>query len=94
MNTVFQVVLNVTEFGMNGREAVDAPRIDHEWLPELTTYEDGAIPQAALGALQKMGHTLKPRNRQGTAHSVFVDLATGTAYGVNDQRSSDSKAAK
>lgn len=93
INTVLQVVLNVTEFGMNGREAVDAPRIDHEWLPDVTTLEEG-VPAETLAKLRQMGHTLKPRDSQGRAHSIFVDPKDGVAYGVNDRRSSDSKAAK
>jgi hypothetical protein len=31
---------------------------------------------------------------QGDAHSIFYDAATKMAYGANDKRSSDSKAAK
>lgn len=94
MNTVLQVILNVTEFGMNGRNAVDAVRIDHEWLPDVTTYEDG-LPAETVEALTRMGHVLKPRRgSQGRAHSIFVDLTEGGVYGINDRRSSDSKAAR
>ena len=34
INTVLSVVLDVTEFGLNVREAVDAPRMHHQWLPD------------------------------------------------------------
>lgn len=94
INTVLQVVVNATEFGMSGREAIDLGRINHEWLPETTWVEDGRIPTAALDTLRKMGHVIRTRPRLGTAHSVFVDVRSGAAYGVNDIRSRDSKIAK
>ena len=94
INTVLQVVLNATAFDMSGRQAIDTGRINHEWLPDTTVVEDGRIPATTLDALGKMGHTISTRPRIGTAHSIFVDGRTGEAYGVNDTRSRDSKAAK
>src|SRR4029079_8294626 len=41
INTVFTVVLATTEFGMNVREAVDATRLHHQWLPDSVTIERG-----------------------------------------------------
>lgn len=94
INTLLNVVLNVTEFGMNARQAVDAGRHHHQWLPDTTTFEEGAISKAVLEQLQKMGHTVRMQGRQGDAHSILVDLQSGTAYGANDKRSADSKASK
>jgi gamma-glutamyltranspeptidase / glutathione hydrolase len=94
INTVLSVVLGVLEFGMNGREAVDSPRMHHQWLPDQTTFEDAAITPAVLAKLKSMGHNARMQGRQGDAHSILVDVASGIAYGVNDKRSSDSKAAK
>ena len=34
INTVLTVVLGVTEYGLTGREAVDLPRIHHQWMPD------------------------------------------------------------
>jgi gamma-glutamyltranspeptidase/glutathione hydrolase len=94
INTVFDIVLNVTEFGMNAREAVDAPRMHHQWLPDNTTLEANAIPQATLERLQQMGHTIRMQGGQGDGHSILVDPRTGIAYGANDKRSRDSKASR
>ena len=94
INTVLTVVLNVTAFGANGRQAVDAPRLHHQWLPDRTTIEEGALSEEALAALRALGHDIQARGRQGDAHSIYVDAKTGTIYGVNDKRSPDSKAAK
>ncbi len=94
INTVLCVVLGVTEFGMNGREAVDAMRMHNQWLPDETTLEDGPIAAEAAPRLRQMGHKVRVQGRQGDANSIFVDPASGTAYGVNDRRSPDGKAAK
>ncbi len=94
INTVLCVVLGVAEFGMSGREAVDSARMDHEWLPDETTLEEGATTADGLARLKAMGHNVRMRGTQGDGHSIFVDPAAGVAYGVNDKRSSDSKASK
>jgi len=92
INTVLNVILNVTAYGMTGREAVDAPRMHHQWLPDSITVEEGALSDEALAALRAMGHDVTMRGRQGDAHTIWVDSKTGTLYGVNDRRSADSKA--
>ncbi len=94
INTVFNIVLDVTEFGMNGREAVDAARMHHQWLPDIATLEADAVPEGTLERLRQMGHNVRMQGRQGDAHSIFVDPRTGVAYGSNDRRSGDSKVSK
>jgi gamma-glutamyltranspeptidase/glutathione hydrolase len=88
INTVFCVVLNRLEFGMPLREAVDAPRQHHAWLPDVLRVED-ALATYHAGALQRlrdMGHALGPPERQGDAHSIGVE-ARGPRYrGVADAR--------
>ena len=56
INTVFTIVLGVTEYGLNGRQAVDLARMHHQWLPDRATLEDGAVPEDVLSALRAMGH--------------------------------------
>ena len=94
INTVFDIVLNVAEFGMNAREAVDAPRMHHQWLPDNTTIEANGVPEATLERLRAMGHSIRMQGSQGDGHSILVDPRTGIAYGANDKRSRDSKASK
>jgi gamma-glutamyltranspeptidase/glutathione hydrolase len=94
INTVFDIVLNVAEFGMNARQAVDAPRMHHQWLPDNTTIEANAVPETTLERLRQMGHTIRMQGGQGDGHSILVDLTTGIAYGANDKRSRDSKASR
>jgi gamma-glutamyltranspeptidase/glutathione hydrolase len=94
INTVLCIVLNVTEFGMTGRQAVDAARAHHQWLPDSTTVEANALSAATVTRLRQMGHEIKEQGRQGDGHSIYVDPKTKLAYGINDTRSPDSKASK
>jgi gamma-glutamyltranspeptidase/glutathione hydrolase len=94
INTVFEMILNATEFQMNVRDAVDAPRMDHEWLPDRVTFERGAVSESVVKRLEAMGHTIRIGGAQGDAHSIIYDARTKTAWGANDMRSSDSKVGK
>jgi gamma-glutamyltranspeptidase/glutathione hydrolase len=91
INTVMEVVLNATTFGMNARQAVDAPRLHHQWLPDVATFEEDGIPDSTVSRLREMGHAVELRGRQGDAHTIIIDRATGRALGANDMRSSNSK---
>jgi gamma-glutamyltranspeptidase/glutathione hydrolase len=91
INTVLDIVLNVTEFGMNAREAVDARRMHHQWLPDRADLERGLVTPADSAKLAQMGHVVRFVGGQGDGHSIVFDATTGTAYGANDRRSGDSK---
>jgi gamma-glutamyltranspeptidase / glutathione hydrolase len=92
INTVFCVVLGVTEFGMPVRAAVDAPRMHHQWLPDAVTIERDGAPDDLVQKLRAMGHTVEiGKGHQGDANSIGVDAA-GTAWGAADKRSPDGKA--
>ena len=91
INTVLSVVLAVTEYGKTGREAVDGPRLHHQWLPDRATIEEAGATEETLAALRKMGHDIRAQGRQGDAHSIWI-APDGTPHGVNDRRSADSKA--
>jgi gamma-glutamyltranspeptidase/glutathione hydrolase len=91
INTVLTVVLGIVEYGLNGRAAVDLPRLHHQWLPDRATIEEQGASETLLSELRAMGHTVDTRRRQGDAHTIWVS-PEGTPYGVNDRRSPDSKA--
>jgi gamma-glutamyltranspeptidase/glutathione hydrolase len=95
INTVLGVLLNTIDFGMDVRQAVDAPREDSEWLPDIASYERNALPDSIVKVLEGMGHRIRIANgEQGDAHSIMYDPKTKTAYGANDLRSPDSKVSK
>jgi gamma-glutamyltranspeptidase/glutathione hydrolase len=92
INTVLTVVLGVTEYDLTGRQAVDLARMHHQWLPDTVVVEkNGGPAKGAIAGLKAMGHKIRTRGAQGDAESIWVS-ADGTPYGVNDKRSSVSKA--
>jgi len=92
INTVFTVVLGVTEYGLTGREAVDLARMHHQWLPDTTSIErEGGAAEDVLTKLRAMGHTITAGGRQGDAETIWIG-PDGTPFGVHDKRTADSKA--
>jgi len=86
INTVLQVVLNVVDFGMNIQQAVNAPRMHHQWLPDRIRIEESGTSEATLEALRTMGHTADMSGQQGLAHSIMIDPRTGERLGAADPR--------
>ncbi len=92
INTVLNVIVNVLDFNMPIQDAVDAPRMDHEWMPDILRLERKGLPNELIELLRAMGHTIgKSRSwRQGDAHSIFIDPEDGLYYGAADRRSKGS----
>ena len=94
INTSLDVVLGVTAWGLTGREAVDAPRMHHQWLPDRLSIEENGVSAEVLAALKALGHDVRVGGRQGSAQTIWVHPNTGAVYGVPDMRSPDAKASK
>ncbi len=54
-----EAILNVIDHGMNIQEAVDAPRIHHQWLPDKVFMEPYALSPDTLKLLATMGHDVQ-----------------------------------
>ena len=94
INTVLNVVLNVTAWDMTGRVAVDSARSHHQWLPDRLTLEENAVAPAVLDKLKAMGHDVRMTGKQGSAQSIWVHPITGTLFGIADRRDATAKASK
>jgi len=92
INTVVQTVLNVIDYGMNAQEAVDAPRLHHQWLPDRTDYERFGLSPDTVKILKGMGHVLRAGGAQGVAEVIVVDPRDGTLQGASDRRAADGAA--
>ena len=91
INTVLCMVVNVIDYQMDIRRAVDAPRLHHQWFPDKVRFEGTHQYPVATRRLRKMGHKVTG-TWQGDAHSIWVDPKTGRYYGAEDRRI-DGKAA-
>lgn len=86
ITSVLQVILNVIDFGMNIQEAVDAPRVHHQWYPDEVYYEKRGLPLDVIENLKKRGHKLVERHGfQGEVQAILID-ENGIKYGAADPR--------
>lgn len=69
---VLQVIRNVIDHGMNLAEAVDAPRIHAQWLPDEAYYEDFALSPDTFTLLAAKGHKLVPMSYQNQIAAILV----------------------
>ena len=90
ITTVMQVISNVIDHGLNVREAVEAPRIHMQWIPDEITIEP-EISMDVRKNLEAMGYTIKvrgpiPPNAFGETHTILFDAKTGMITGAHDPR--------
>jgi gamma-glutamyltranspeptidase/glutathione hydrolase len=72
ISIVVQNILNVVDFGMNIQEAVDAPRIHHQWLPDQISAEPFALSADTRANLEAMGHEIKEQSPWGAAEAIMI----------------------
>lgn len=86
ITTVLEVIVNSIDFGRPIAQAVAAPRVHHQWLPDAVLVEPG-VPAATRRALEKFGHKIEAGPLFGSAHSIavtpegFIGAADGRADG-------------
>jgi gamma-glutamyltranspeptidase/glutathione hydrolase len=87
--TVFQIIVNVIDFGMTIQEAVDAGRFHHQWLPDWISYEKNTIDSLTIKNLMQMGHLLKERTTIGSMNAIMI-LPDGKKAAGADKRGDNS----
>ncbi|KEY60587.1 gamma-glutamyltransferase [Serratia sp. DD3] len=80
-----QTALNIIDHGMAPQEAVDAPRIHHQWLPDEVYYEQRGLSADTLNVLKGMGYKMVEQTPWGAAELIQVGLP-----GAAGVRSTDS----
>ena len=92
INTVLQVILNLVDHDMNIAQAIEAPRIHHQWLPDRIEFESMSISKDTQAKLRERGHLLFElplRTNIGAAMGIMVDNKKGYITGAADSRSPD-----
>lgn len=97
INTVLQVISNVVDHGMPAAQAVEAPRIHHQWMPDLLTHERYGMSADTVTELRARGHQIKERSSyegayQGDAATIAIDSENGIQQGAADPRRPDARA--
>ena len=79
------MLLNLIDFKMSLRDAIEYPRIHHQYSPDRVEAEPAALVFDVAERLLAMGHSLNPRLRsQGDVHAVAVE--NGWRVGWSDGR--------
>jgi gamma-glutamyltranspeptidase/glutathione hydrolase len=69
INSVLEVVANVIDFGMNITDAVNAPRLHHQWMPDVLRLERGFSPDT-VALLKARGHNVQFEEAQGEVAAI------------------------
>ncbi|GGE93983.1 gamma-glutamyltransferase [Hymenobacter cavernae] len=88
ITSVMQGILNVIDYHQDAQQAVAAPRLHHQWLPDQIDAEESALLPAAQDTLQKRGYTIKTGSHWGRMEIIWV-LPDGRLQGGADPRGDD-----
>lgn len=83
ITTVLQVLVNVMDHKMNMAEAVNAPRIHHQWLPDHLQLEPGFSPDTRA-LLKAKGQNVHDAKSMGSVQSIM--FKDGLFHGSSDPR--------
>ncbi|MAG56731.1 MAG: gamma-glutamyltransferase [Planctomycetes bacterium] len=87
INTVLQCVLNVVDHDMDIAQAIAAPRVHHQWLPDRIVHEPFGINPDVLRGLRKRGHDTRARRGwMGDAHGILWDAERKMMTAASDPR--------
>jgi gamma-glutamyltranspeptidase/glutathione hydrolase len=94
ITVVMETILDVVDYGMSLSEAVDAPRIHNQWLPDVTYVEPFALSPDTRKILEGMGHHFGPPQPANHVDAILIGapklggkpVGDNRFYGVNDAR--------
>jgi gamma-glutamyltranspeptidase / glutathione hydrolase len=89
INAVLQVVINVVDFDMNIQQAIDAPRVHHQWLPDVLVHEPFSLSPDTVRVLAARGHRVEQAASPGNiaaVEGVMIEEGTGMRLGASDPR--------
>jgi gamma-glutamyltranspeptidase/glutathione hydrolase len=92
INTVLCIITNVIDYEMNIQQAIDFPRIHHQWLPDELVGEPFSLSGDTQRALTSRGHKLAKLRYLGDAEGIMIEEKTGMRLGATDPRRSDGQA--
>jgi gamma-glutamyltranspeptidase/glutathione hydrolase len=92
---VLSVVLGVVDYGLDIQQAIDLPRIHHQWKPDVVEVEYGALTKPVTDELTSEGYKILQHAPWGSPEGILVgvprvggDAAKGGYYGGYDRRHS------
>lgn len=87
ISAVIQTVINVIDHDMDIQEAIDFPRIHHQWFPDEIRYERYGLSPDTMNILTGYGHKFAARPGNIASATGIMIGADGVRYGAIDSRS-------
>ncbi len=84
ITSVAQVLINVIDFKLNLRRAIEAPRFHHQWLPDEIFLENFGFSRDTIHNLQAAGYRISFVNKLGLVQGIL--LRDGVLCGWSDPR--------
>lgn len=85
ITAVLQTVLNVIDFNMNLKDAIDAPRLHNQWYPDEIQVESGLLDKNSRAQLIELGHKIKEIHNVGKIDAILFS-EDGSMTGYSDSR--------
>lgn len=87
ITAVLQTIINVVDHDMNISQAINAPRIHHQWFPDEILFEPYGMNLDTRRVLEKFGHnfTEKPASL-ATVTAIAIEEKTRIRLGAVDSR--------
>jgi gamma-glutamyltranspeptidase/glutathione hydrolase len=92
ITATLETMLNVLDYGMNIKQAVDAPRFHQQWLPDSVDIEPDAFSDQVMQKLKGMGYTFVSPPLWGAVQAIYINPKTKILYGASDKRRTNGKA--
>ncbi|MBZ0199049.1 MAG: gamma-glutamyltransferase [Ignavibacteriaceae bacterium] len=86
MTVVLQVILNVIDFKMDIKQAIDMPKIHHQWFPDEIDYEPFGLSSDVIANLISMGQNIGTQQSLGRVEGIVIDNSKAIFYGASDPR--------
>jgi len=84
ITVVLQMIVNIIDHGMNIAEAANAPRMHHQWFPDVLYLEPGFSPDT-IQILKERGHDVQG-SRRSSGSTQTVAHKDGLFRGASDSR--------
>lgn len=89
LTSVFQTIINIIEFDLSVKDAINKPKFHHQWQPDLIYIEEG-FSESVKNNLEEMGYKFKVRSPIGQTEVIMIFDQGIVAVG--DKRGDDSAA--
>jgi gamma-glutamyltranspeptidase/glutathione hydrolase len=84
ITTVIETIMNVIDYSKSPQEAVDAPRLHHQWQPEKIYYEQSGLSSGVVEQLTGIGYELVEQRPWGAVE--LIKITNRRLYGASDPR--------